>query len=165
MKLRYKIIILVETVLIISFIISIIIFIISSINSYCLDKHKEYELEHTYIFRETSPDEQYRISANYNGKNSHGEYCILLTILKENEPQKSEDDRISYMEFVVDTGDDTFPSKENFKCEWYEDYVTITFTDNQGEIGASFRLYWDELNFHSLSLGDWSDFLLPEYFK
>ena len=34
---------------------------------------------------------------------------------------------------------DIFSDKENFKCEWYEDCVTITFINNQGEIGDVYK--------------------------
>ena len=149
MKLRYKIIILVESVF-----LACILFVA------CLDIITDLsEPTDTNFFNETSPDEQYRISADYKGKNSWCEYWILLTIHKENDPKKSEDDRETYMKLVVDTGDDTFPNKENFKCEWYEDYVTITFINNQGKTASSFRLYWDDLNFdHDPNNNSWSFF-------
>lgn len=39
---------------------------------------------------------------------------------------------------------DIFSDKETSNVNGMKDFVTITFINNQGEIGSSFRLYWTE---------------------
>ena len=128
---KYKIIIIVETIIILLLI------------PVCYIHLNEYKCMSDFRwFRETSPDNKYTIIAdcecnnskrakiNFTIYNNHKTYCFDL--------------------FVKTNGKK--PNEDNYELEWHDDYLKLTIinyaTNNKKEI---FRLYWEDLSFSSNS--------------